>query len=127
MTLTEQSQKKVLVVEDDKYIRETIIEILEMEGYNAAPAVDGQEALDLLSKEDSALPHVILLDLAMPRMDGYAFREAQEKDPRIAFIPVIVMSADNSVESKRHCIGATDFLRKPPSIDDLLEAVERNC
>jgi two-component system chemotaxis response regulator CheY len=127
VTSSQQMQKKILVVEDDKYIRETIIELLESEGYLTAPAADGREALDHLEKPDSKLPDVILLDLAMPGMDGFAFRAEQKKYPRFAAIPIIVMSAENNVESKRHRIGAVDFVKKPASIDVLLAAIKRSC
>ena len=82
----------VLVVEDDLDIRQALMEILDEHGFAALGARDGAEALDLLSRA-TELPCLILLDLMMPVMDGASFREAQRKDPRLASIPVVVLSA----------------------------------
>jgi CheY-like chemotaxis protein len=82
----------VMIVDDDPDIRETLRGILEEEGLQAIEAAHGQEALDLL-RGASSLPHMILLDLGMPVMNGMVFREQQLADPRLAEIPVVIISA----------------------------------
>src|SRR5919206_1695644 len=88
---------EVLVVEDDFAIRETLRELLEDEGYRVAWAANGKEALARLHER---APRVILLDLMMPVMDGWEFRVAQQRDPALASIPVVVISADHGLEQK---------------------------
>lgn len=111
-------KKTILVVEDDVDIRENLAEFLVSEGYAAQTAADGQKALDLL-RAASTLPQLILLDLRMPRMDGFQFREAQEKDARLAAIPVLLMTADAQIESEKYKIGAIGYVKKPIDIEAL--------
>jgi CheY-like chemotaxis protein len=118
-------EKTILVVEDDPDIRETIAQILEEEGYRALMAENGQEALRRLA--EGPRPRLILLDLMMPVMDGWQFREEQRKDPTIATIPVVVVSADGQVRQKAERIHADGHIRKPVGIDALLAVVERYC
>ena len=81
----------ILIVEDDFDIREALTQILEEEGYAVREAANGREALDVAARE---LPSLILLDLMMPVMNGWQFRAEQIKDPRLAPVPVLVISAD---------------------------------
>ena len=81
----------VLVVEDDADVREAITLVMEASGYEAVGAADGQEAMELLRSLPA--PCIILLDLMMPRKDGWQFRAEQMGDPALADIPVIVLSA----------------------------------
>jgi CheY-like chemotaxis protein len=117
--------RRVLLVEDDRAIRETIAELLEAEGYGVRCAGNGAEALALLASE--APPQVIVLDLMMPVMDGWEFREALKRDPHLARIPVIVLSASNRLEQRIDALGAAAFLPKPFEVGRLLAAVERCC
>ena len=111
----------LLVVDDDDDIRESFAEALTDEGYDVITATDGRNALDVLAQERQ--PHVILLDLMMPRMDGSTFRARQLLDARIASIPVIVMSAAaDAAEQARRMQCA--YLKKPVTIDSLVSAVE---
>jgi CheY-like chemotaxis protein len=112
--------RRVLLVEDDREIRETITDILRDEGHVVMGAGNGQEALEELSR---APADVILLDLMMPVMDGWQFRAEQQKHPVWRHIPVIVVSADAQIADKARSIGAHGFLRKPLNIDDLLRLV----
>src|SRR5439155_12456386 len=80
----------VLVVEDDTDGRETLAELLEAEGYPVARAANGRQALDYLQR--AGPPGLILLDLLMPVMDGYQFRQRQRQDPVLASIPIAVVS-----------------------------------
>ena len=76
---------RILLVEDDHALRETLSDVLSEEGYQVACASNGLEALDRLSRD--SLPHLILLDLVMPVMDGWAFRDAQRNRPELAGMP----------------------------------------
>jgi signal transduction histidine kinase len=116
-----QTTKRVLVVEDDDAIRETLAPMLEEEGYQVSTASHGGEALDLLGVD--ALPDVILLDLRMPVMDGWTFRDAQRRDSRLASIPVVAISADGTAQAKT--ISADAFLHKPLHLPALLATIAR--
>ena len=81
----------MLVVEDDESIRESIGDILQDEGYEVAFAEDGQRALQVLGEVPR--PCFLLVDLVMPKMDGWQLIKALSKEDRLATIPIIVMSA----------------------------------
>lgn len=112
--------KKILVVEDDTDIARNLKELLESEGYQVTVSKNGKEALVSLQTET---PNLIILDLMMPIMDGFGFRQIQRSDPRISQIPIIVMSADGHVEDKKLQLGVTDFIRKPADLEEVLTAV----
>jgi CheY-like chemotaxis protein len=116
---------QVLVVDDDESIRETLSEVLRDRGFSVNVAENGAAALAHLRSHQP--PRVIVLDLAMPVMSGSEFREHQLADPRLASIPVVVMSAADrgGVVAKR--MKADAFLPKPPSVRVLLETVARYC
>ena len=117
---------RVLIVEDDDDIRETLIEVLEDNGFEPSSAANGAEALDLL-RSASPFPNVILLDMMMPVLDGWGFRSAQLADPRLSDIPVIVLTAHASIEETARTLGATGFLRKPVRLDPLLDTIRRHA
>ena len=85
----------ILLVDDDGDVRETIREALEEEGHRVTSAANGQEALSLL-RDGKVRPDLILLDIMMPEMDGWAFRAEQRKHPELASIPVVVFTAYGS-------------------------------
>ena len=111
----------VLIVEDDPDALEALGDLLDSHGYAVSSARNGAEALELLGR--SALPNLIVLDLLMPTMDGWEFRRRQKNDPRIAHIPVVVVSASSAAKP----IDADSILRKPVNIDRLLETIARHC
>jgi two-component system, chemotaxis family, chemotaxis protein CheY len=117
---------RVLVVEDDPDIRMTIMEVLEDRGFEVRGAGHGQEALDLLGAE-ATLPHVILLDLLMPVLDGAGFRAAQLNDARFAAIPVVIVSANAQVREAASRLGVKGYLAKPVAFADLLHAVSTHA
>jgi CheY-like chemotaxis protein len=117
---------RVLVVDDDPDIRETVIEVLEENGHRAQGAANGAEALRQL-RADGELPCLILLDLMMPEMDGEAFRAEQLKDPALSPIPVIVISAFRDSAERAKGMDAAGHLPKPVSLDALIELIERFC
>ena len=95
---------RILIVEDAIDIRQLLQQLFELEGYTVDVASNGMEALTLLQSQ-SELPRVILLDLMMPVMDGFQFRELQVKDPRLASIPVLLMTADANIVTKTQKLG----------------------
>ncbi len=111
---------RVMIVDDDPDIREALAQLLEIEGHDVSTAGDGRCALELLRGRP---PDVVVLDLMMPVMDGWEFREAQRKDPRLSAIPVIVISA----ATHRGPIDADEFLPKPFEPARLLELVARHA
>jgi CheY-like chemotaxis protein len=113
---------RVLVVEDDPDIRGAIADTLSYEGYSVSEAPDGVEAL---RRARSERPDLILLDLMMPVMDGWAFRAEQEADPSIAEIPVVVVTACQAQDDRVRALRAAAFLQKPFDIEMLLEIVHR--
>jgi len=115
----------VLVVEDDTDLREGVIALLESEGLTATGASDGEEALHLL--HDRFVPSVIVMDLSMPRMDGWRFRVQQTRDPRLAAIPVVIVSGHWNAAEAGRILGAMAVVPKPPDIDKLLAAIEHAC
>lgn len=116
------SAHRILLVDDDPDIRETLSEFLSDEGYDVASAGNGREALQAL--RGAPPPCVILLDLSMPVMDGFEFRAEQLKDAAIAGIPVVVVTAG------RQTLGfgpEVPVVRKPPDLDELLETIGASC
>jgi CheY-like chemotaxis protein len=112
----------VLLVEDDVDVREAVTDTLEDAGYRVIAARHGQEALEVL-RNGGPRPCLILLDLMMPVMDGWQFRDLQSKDPELADIPVVALSAHGGL----HALGAADHLRKPVQLRALMDVVERFC
>ena len=114
----------ILLVDDDPNIRALLSDMLIHAGYVVATAADGQVALEYL--RNAPLPHLILLDLMMPGMNGLQFRVAQVNDARLAAIPVIVMTAIR-VDVPSPKLGAVDILWKPFKLDMVLDLVAKYC
>lgn len=112
----------VMVVDDDQGIREVMEELFEDEGYLVLTASNGAEALNVL-QDEAKQPGVILLDLNMPVMTGWEFRQVQKQDPKIASIPVVVFSADRSLAQATTQLDAAAYLAKPLDITALLDTV----
>jgi CheY-like chemotaxis protein len=116
----------VLIVEDDADLREMMAQLLSLEGFDAATAANGREALQYLKKGNK--PDVILLDLMMPVMDGWEFWRAQQADPELAQVPVIALSAlDQTAANQRQPLDVAAFLKKPLDFDRLLQLVRQYC
>ena len=112
---------RVLVVEDDSAIRDTLLEVLRFEGCRAEGCHHGLEALERLRASPSV--DAIVLDLMMPVMDGWMFRIEQKKDPDLAAIPVIALSAD--VTPKAAAIDADAYIKKPVALEKFVGTIER--
>lgn len=117
--------KIVLIVEDDAAVREALAMFLEVEGYTVLEAGDGEEALRHLRAPSPVC--LILLDLMMPVMNGWQFREQQLRDPSIAAIPVVVVTADDAAAKRAADVGAVGYMRKPIEFDELLQQIARYC
>ena len=113
---------RVLLVEDDLLLSELIEMLLSVEGLDVAHAANGAEALDRLRTDKFDL---VVLDLMMPVMDGWQFRQAQIRDQSLAGIPVIVVSAAGRERLER--IQADAYLSKPVDLDELLGCVTQFC
>ncbi len=109
---------RVLIVEDDREIREALADILEFDGYDVARASNGAEGLAQAREHH---PDIILLDLMMPVMDGWQFRTEQRRDATIAGVPVVVVSAVRQVDE----LEAAAVIPKPCSVDTVLDVVHR--
>jgi CheY-like chemotaxis protein len=115
----------IVVVDDDTDLRETIRELLVQEGFVPRCFEHGRAALEWLRCSEGAAARLILLDLMMPEMNGWQFREAQLAEPRLAGIPVLVMTASRSLAE--HPIDASEIILKPVALEELILAVERNA
>ena len=111
----------VLVVEDDEEVRESYVTVLEQEGFDVIAVSDGEQGLLAAA---ARRPDVILLDLMMPEMDGFTFRQRQQAAPDIASVPIVVVTAYGS-PGLAVGMGAAAFVQKPPSVNDLLRAIGR--
>ena len=117
---------RVVLVEDDADTRDSFAAFLEHSGYDVTIADNGRAAL--MALRTGPRPCVIMLDLAMPDMDGYTFHRTQREDPGLADIPVLVVSGGgwaNEVDARK--LGMTTFFRKPLDLDGFIAAVERAC
>ena len=103
--------KKILIVEDDKFLRELIVRKLSNEGYDVVEAVDGEQGV---MKIKETKPDLVLLDLILPGIDGFEVLAQKKEDPFAASIPVIVLSNLGQKEDvdKGLSLGATDYLIK---------------
>lgn len=115
------SAPRIFVIEDDADIREALSIVMSSEGYSVCGWPNALEALEAI--DAGATPDLIILDLMMPKMDGWQFRVAQRRRPRVANVPVLVISADDS--SKAAAIDADAFMRKPINIRQMCAVVYR--
>jgi CheY-like chemotaxis protein len=117
-------QGRVLVVDDDDVIRQLITVNLELEGFDVVTAFDGQDALE---KVKAAQPHVVTLDVMMPRVDGWEAAARLREDPETAHIKVILLSAraQEADIQRGEKIGVDAYLTKPFDPDELIDTVRR--
>lgn len=119
----ERRQAYILVVEDDPDLRALHAEILEDAGHAVRSARDGVEALEVIDRDGA--PAVIVLDLRMPRMNGWDFAERLRRRPRWRDIPLVVVAAHYRIAEEAAAVGARAWLHKPVSIDEMLRVIER--
>ncbi len=116
---------KVLIAEDTPDILELLADKLAFEGFAVIKAVDGEDAWEKVGRES---PDVILLDLMMPKMDGFTFlRKLRETPPTKKWQPVIILSALNDLESMKKCFSleAEHYIVKPFHPNDVVQGVRK--
>ena len=107
---------KVLVADDEKSVRMLMCELLMKEGYEVIETADGKEAVELARREN---PHVILMDISMPVMNGIKACRKLKKDERTKYIPILVVTAVGTSRMKAIAAGADDFLQKPFDLEEV--------
>lgn len=114
---------KILVIEDAKDLREDVVEMLNLEGYNAYGAEDGLAGVDVARQNR---PDLIVCDIMMPELDGYGVLEKLREDPKTATIPFIFLTAKAERVSVRQgmVLGADDYLTKPFMVAELLDSIQ---
>jgi CheY-like chemotaxis protein len=112
-----------MLVDDDDDLREVLAGIMATAGYTVAAFGDARNALAELRR--GLDPFLILLDLMMPGMSGWEFRRAQQSDRALAHIPVVVVTAAHTLDDDGHSLTGVEALRKPFSLDAVLDVVRR--
>ncbi|MBC7713402.1 MAG: response regulator [Rhizobacter sp.] len=121
MTITT-CHKNILIIEDDKDIRESMKDALEIEGYNVIIATNGRDGLaSLRALKNTCL---VLLDMVMPQMGGREFIDTMKQDKEIASVPVFIHSA---IANKDNSTGAIGWIRKPADLEVILATVKNHC
>jgi CheY-like chemotaxis protein len=115
---------RVLVVDDDADVRDLLAAVLKSEGYEVLTAENGAAALSVLRE---TLPDLIVLDLMMPVMNGWEFRETQRAYPEYAAIPVVCLSGHHAAHAHAAALGISECIQKPLDVDYLVEVVRRLC
>ncbi len=111
----------ILVVDDDCGTLRVMKELLEAGGYTVVCATNGREALEHLERAEP--PFAILLDLSMPVMTGWEFREHQRQTATVAHIPVLIISGEQDLPQIAAALGVAGHFRKPVPFDELLDAM----
>ncbi len=117
------SAGSLLVIDDDHDILLSLQDVLEVEGYRVITACSGREGLEYLRQ--GLRPDLILLDLMMPEVSGWAFRARQRADPALASIPVVIVSGQGLSAHDVAELGVAGYLPKPVDLDVLLGTVAR--
>jgi len=117
------SAKKVLVVEDDQDNREMVIKVLKHNGYQPIEAVDGHEAVERAKAEQ---PDLILLDLYIPKMDGYEVTRRLKGDQGLQHIPIIALTAHAMKGDREEALAAgfDGYITKPINVRELPRQIE---
>lgn len=113
--------RTILLAEDDLDIRDAVQDVLEEIGCDVIPARTGRQALDFLSQDPRSPPDMVILDLMMPLVTGWQVLEAIQRDPALAAIPVVILTAATQDRPS----GVAALLQKPFQIQVLLETVQR--
>ena len=117
------SKKRILVVDDEVDLVETVRYSLELEGYDVLVAYNGEEALNQARKEN---PDLILLDLMLPKLDGYKVCRLLKFDERYKHIPILMLTAKTQEKDKATGMetGANEYITKPFEMDELMKKVK---
>ncbi len=116
--------RKVLIAEDNAVNRELLRELLETRGYTVLEACDGQEALDMI---DQARPDILLLDIGMPVLDGFAVVRKIRENPHLAKLPVVAVTAYAMQDDREKILNSKfdGYLSKPINPRSLMEELDR--
>lgn len=124
-----ENQPYILIVDDDPDILEGIITILESQPYRLATARDGKQCMESIEQE---LPDVLILDLLMPRMDGWGVIRAMRSEPRYADVPILILTTVVEDASRRRyeletglAMEVQDYIQKPAKPTELIESIEK--
>ncbi|HLE50777.1 MAG TPA: response regulator [Anaerolineales bacterium] len=119
----------ILIVDDDPDILEGIVTILESQPYRLATARDGKKCMEMITQE---IPDLLILDLLMPRMDGWGVIREMRSEPRYTHVPIMVLTTVIEDASRRRyeletgmAMDIQDFVQKPANPADLLQRVEK--
>jgi CheY-like chemotaxis protein len=115
-------RRRVLVIDDDAELRDLLSAVLKSEGYEVFTAENGAAALSVLR---TMVPDVIVLDLMMPVMNGWQFREAQAAIPQYAPIPTVCLSGYHQARHQAAALGINACVLKPFDVDDLVRIINR--
>ena len=123
LAATPTNPRKILVIDDDPDFRQVVVSFLRKQGFELLAAANGKEGVSLAV---SALPDLIVCDLAMPELDGYQVLAALRHEPKLADIPVIFLTGQSEPSQVRQGmnLGADDYLTKPVNLADLVGAVQ---
>jgi CheY-like chemotaxis protein len=124
-----ENQPYILIVDDDPDILEGILAILESQSYRLATARDGKQCMEVIEQE---LPDVLILDLLMPRMDGWGVIRAMRSEPRYANVPIMILTTVVEDASRRRyeletglTMDVQDYIQKPAKPAQLIERIEK--
>lgn len=119
----------ILIVDDDPDILEGILTILEDQPYRVATARDGKKCIDMIEED---IPDLLILDLLMPRMDGWGVIREMRSEPRFASVPIMVLTTVIEDASRRRyeletgmAMDVQDYVQKPARPADLIKSIER--
>lgn len=117
------AKDELMIIEDDRESRTFLTQLFQLEGFRVVAFPDGADALDYLAQLPP--PCLIIMDIRMPVMDGLQFRAAMLRDPRLAEIPAVVVTAFEPPAAAS--LSALRVFRKPVDVDALLAVVRENC
>jgi CheY-like chemotaxis protein len=124
-----ENQPYVLIVDDDPDILEGILAILESQPYRLATARDGKQCIEMIEQD---LPDVLILDLLMPRMDGWGVIRSMRSEPRYANVPIMILTTVVEDASRRRyeletglAMDVQDYIQKPAKPAELIERIEK--
>jgi CheY-like chemotaxis protein len=112
----------ILVADDDGDVRELVVFRLERAGYRVVTAADGQEAVEVALERS---PDVCVIDVMMPKLDGYQVTERLRASPGLAEVPIVLLTAsvEDAAVSRGFEVGASDYIKKPFGPHELLERI----
>ncbi len=116
--------KTILIIEDEAEVQDFASRVLELEGYHILQAEDGDGGLKLLSRGGISL---VLLDLSLPKVNGWAVLKQMKEEPGLSAIPVIIFTASAGTDQRAQALkmGVVDYLVKPVSVASLRKTVAR--